>query len=363
MNLHAHGGHHGHGLDGVETHSFVVAKAITRIVCKTPYFTAVGASSSGLFVPSLRRVSSSGLFIHIRIRAMDGINALRIQLTEEVAGLPVALQSSFPDLGVDFLYHVFHDVMHRDGVEGLNGMRRRDLWGDGVGSQGDGDTGNGDHAIRDVPRRSSKRLRSLSDTTVGGTDDDDDGDDDECATTVSGARDGPELKHLFERALEHLDRIAGESERLEDAALSMGARHVVGGGASRGHRRPLRLVRCLTCGKTLDEQAVGRHAAHCQGLEAQTKDTRCTEGTTQTTDHTTRYTNDTGDTEETRRRAMGLGYKSNIAPIRTTSSDGKMRSEGLPLSPVAISMAAQAARQTRSFQGRPNVNIEPLLRM
>ena len=187
--------------------------------------------------------------------------------------------------------------------------------------------------------RSSKRLRSLSNTTVG---ENSDSEDEATTAPASLEKDSEELKEVFERALEHVDRIKVESARLEEAALSVGARNLVNTG-------PIRLVRCMACGKTVASHAMRAHKANCLVLRRETD--------AQTTGSGGAYTNDTASELNDHTRSTALAIKSNIAPIRTRGDPAGKR-DGIPLSPVAISLAAQGARQMRSFQGIPNPKLE-----
>jgi hypothetical protein len=273
---------------------------------------------------------------------MDVVNELRIRLAEEMDGLPTALQSSYPDLGVDFLYHVFSDVMEEDAIDGPFKRKRdelcavRGLSGNPRGSshQPSPSSKQSDQEPR-MTRSASKKLRSLSDATVGELDSESDGD--VTATTCEVVKDDPALQEMFGRALKHIDRIREESIHLEEAALSVGARNMV-------ETRPLVLVCCPACGKTIDQRAVSAHEVHCQRkdiADSHTKDTR--------------YTNDTATDDKS---SQVVALKSNIAPINTS---GLSVRPGVAMSPVAISMAAHAARQSRSFNGRPSAKIEPVI--
>jgi hypothetical protein len=298
---------------------------------------------------------------------METINALRVELAERLEELPAALHSSFPDLGVDFLHHVFSDVMDRDSVPNDGGDDGAD--GDS-GDGGDDGVANGtfgrvrrsrkaQSAQARVERthqatpRSSKRLISRSNTTVG--ENSDSADD---ATTAPESlesleslelleKDRDELREVFERALEHIDRIKVESARLEEAALSVGARNLVKTG-------PIHLVRCAACGKTIASHATRAHTSHCLALRRETDAQTATSGAA--------YTNDTASEMNGRARPTAFVVKSNIAPIKTRGGPGEQRG-GMPLSPVSIGLAAQSARQMRSFQGVPNLNLPDVIHL
>ncbi len=295
---------------------------------------------------------------------METINALRVELAESLEELPAALHSSFPDLGVDFLHHVFSDVLYKEDDPGFGRVRRArnqrnprthaDRTRQATNAEG---TCSPSILSNQAPRvtRSSKRLRSLSNTTVGENSDDLDDSEDDATTSMEPDKDSEELKEVFERALEHIDRIKMESARLEEAALSIGARNLVNAG-------PVHLVRCVTCGKTVGSHAMLAHNAHCRALSR--------EADAQTTVSGGAYTNDTASEMNGQARSTLLAIKSNIAPIKTRGSGGggttdpvggsggSAGSGGMPLSPVAISLAAQGARQMRSFQGVPNLKLE-----
>jgi hypothetical protein len=268
---------------------------------------------------------------------METINALRVELAERLEELPAALHSSFPDLGVDFLHHVFSDVMDRDSVPNDGGDDGADWDGGDSGDGGDDGVANGtfgrvrrsrkaQSAQARVERthqatpRSSKRLRSRSNTTVG--ENSDSADD---ATTAPESlesleslelleKDRDELREVFERALEHIDRIKVESARLEEAALSVGARNLVKTG-------PIHLVRCAACGKTIASHATRAHTSHCLALRRETD--------AQTTTSGAAYTNDTASEMNGRARPTAFVVKSNIAPIKTRGGPGEQRG-GMP---------------------------------
>lgn len=304
---------------------------------------------------------------------METINALRVELAERLEELPAALHSSFPDLGVDFLHHVFSDVMDRDSVPNDGGDDGADRDGGADGDGGDGGDGGDDgvangtfgrvrrsrkaqsaqarvERTHQATPRSSKRLRSRSNTTVG--ENSDSADD---ATTAPESleslelleKDRDELREVFERALEHIDRIKVESARLEEAALSVGARNLVKTG-------PIHLVRCAACGKTIASHATRAHTSHCLALRRETD--------AQTTTSGAAYTNDTASEMNGRARPTAFVVKSNIAPIKTRGGPGEQRG-GMPLSPVSIGLAAQSARQMRSFQGVPNLNLPDVIHL
>lgn len=276
---------------------------------------------------------------------MDAINDLRIELAESLETLPVALHSSFPDLGVDFLYHVFSDVLDKDDNPAFRRAKRARTT-----TQRTHNVTHAEAPLCSSPSnqtqrvtRSSKRLRSLSNTTIGENTDS----EDDATTDRVVEKDSKELKEAFERALEHIDRIKVESARLEEAALSVGARKLVNAG-------PVRLVRCMTCGKTVGSHAMRTHKALCQ--EANTQNTA-----------SGAYTNDTASEMNGQPHSTAIAIKSNIAPIKTKGSGGNRGNGGdlicgasgdLPLSPIAISLKAQSARQLRSFQGVPNLKLE-----
>jgi hypothetical protein len=160
-------------------------------------------------------------------------------------------------------------------------------------------------------------------------------------------KDRDELREVFERALEHIDRIKVESARLEEAALSVGARNLVKTG-------PIHLVRCAACGKTIASHATRAHTSHCLALRRETD--------AQTTTSGAAYTNDTASEMNGRARPTAFVVKSNIAPIKTRGGPGEQRG-GMPLSPVSIGLAAQSARQMRSFQGVPNLNLPDVIHL
>eukprot|EP00890_Picochlorum_soloecismus_P001927 jgi/Picsp_1/2735/NSC_00963-R1_---NA--- len=81
---------------------------------------------------------------------METVNALRVELAEELAKLPDSLTSLYPDVGADFLYSVFKDcvddVVERSKEEGASGKRtrKRDEKSNVVSKNGEEDGDNDD---------------------------------------------------------------------------------------------------------------------------------------------------------------------------------------------------------------------------
>lgn len=297
---------------------------------------------------------------------MEAINCLRVELAEEVEELPVALRSMFPDLGTDFLYSIFHDVMEislpfQVGECGKGGslgsgrsVRRRtrqsSLMNDGEDEDVFGDRssdGDGEHESPVAKRTRSCQLKS---------DEEEVGEDDLAGNCVTVLEDA--MKEIYE-VNKRINQLEANSVQYLPSKIEFSC-------SDRDEKAAneycsLVLVRCVVCNKTIDQGGARCHVKHCLGRQSAKKNEnkRRDERTKQVTlsDSLEAGTDSLGKvmsedesgegiakaSQNSNNRRRGRTVMSNIAPINTKVSEDY---SGLPLSPVLH--AASTARQGRS---------------
>jgi hypothetical protein len=272
---------------------------------------------------------------------------LRVELAEELEKLPVALQSMFPDLGTDFLYSVFHDVMETSlvcgenkGVVSCSGRKVRLLERDMV---------DGEDASPVAKRTRSSHLKSEEE------------DEEEI-------EEEPEQKEIDTAWVAMLEDAMGEIHNINEKLIRMDAASVQYPGCYssriRGDRDgndarigdDISLMRCVLCNKTIDKSGMEPHAKHCTGRHAKQIIAKKEEKQNDVSDSIEIDTSslgkgqsgeesieDTTKVSQNSNTMQGKQTMSNIAPILVNRSEDFT---GLPLSPVL--KAASTARQGRS---------------
>lgn len=277
---------------------------------------------------------------------METINCLRVELAEELETLPASLQSMFPDLGTDFLYSVFHDVMekslacgeHKGGVS-CSGRNCR--------------VGHLERGIStcDIPQNDengspvAKRTRSCQ--------------------NIKSEEESEEEKEeghhvaMLEEALEELHDIHEKLNRMDANSIQYPrcySERILSDRDGNGAQTVdnVSLVRCVVCSKTIDESGIESHVKHCKGrqieeVKQEQKQNVETESIEVGTSSLGCKAQSGGESVEMGKASQSSKTKkvkhtlSNIAPIITSHSEDY---SGLPLSPVL--KAASGARQGRS---------------
>lgn len=280
---------------------------------------------------------------------MEAINCLRVELAEELEKLPVALQSMFPDLGTDFLYSVFHDVMETSlvcgegkGVVSCSGRKGRHLERDMVHEE-DGSP---------VAKRTrSSHLKS---------EEEEEEDEEEIEDSVI-----EEEKEVEGAWVVMLEDAMGEIHNIHEKLNRMDAASVQYPGCYssriRGDRDgnaarigdDISLMRCVLCNKTIDKSGMEPHVRHCTAKQNITKKEEKPNDVSDSIDKDTSSLGkgqsgeesmvETTKASQNSNTKQGKQTMSNIAPIVINRSDDFA---GLPLSPVL--KAASSARQGRS---------------
>ncbi len=279
---------------------------------------------------------------------MEAINCLRVELAEELEELPVALQSMFPDLGTDFLYSVFHDVMEtslvcrgdKDGAfySGKKGRQlERDMIGEEDGSPVAKRTRRSHLKSEDDEDKDSAQGHCLEEVEV------------EDAWVVM-LEDAMEEIHSIHEKLNHMDATSVEYpncflERVRSDRDGKGTQN-----------NDVSLVRCVICKKTIDRSGMEPHVKHCRGRQEEPHEIKEVEKQNAVSDSVDIGTSSLGRAqsgdeylEETTKASQNSNTKkvkqtmSNIAPIVINNSQDY---SVLPLSPVL--KAASTARQGRS---------------
>lgn len=276
---------------------------------------------------------------------MDGIQALRIELAEQVLELPVALRSSFPDLGTDFLYNVFHDVMDaRVGKSEVVGTKKRRVKGV------EGRSGVGVDGLDDVGVPVAKRTRSSSCIAEEEEIEEDDGGD---ISKGNGSEKPTSDKTMLltvervDKVKEDMEKIRSWSAKIESCVFEYPNKlEIEVDNCEEG------LVRCRLCGKVIAKDASIVHARHCVGKHNNNNTVKTDDTQIPSSQHNNECTvngdGSQGDGQSVCIRGASGGHAmvmSNIAPIHTRG-DGVGDSAGTPLSPML--RAASAARQGRS---------------
>lgn len=279
---------------------------------------------------------------------MEAINCLRVELAEELEKLPVALQSMFPDLGTDFLYSVFHDVMETplvcevdEDAAFCSGKKGRHLERDIIGQ---------DDASPVAKRTRSSHLKSEDDEEIDSEQDQDSEELEVEGAWVAMLEDAlAEINNIHEK-LNHMD---ANSVDYPFCVLECIRRDRDG---QETHNGDVSLVRCVACDKTIDKSGIEPHVKHCKGrhekqhrmkeFERQNAVSDSIEigtssfGKAHSGDESLEVTTKASQNSNTKKVKQTL---SNIAPIVTNQSQDY---SGLPLSPVL--KAASTARQGRS---------------
>jgi len=273
---------------------------------------------------------------------MDGIQALRIELAEQVLELPVALRSTFPDVGTDFLYNVFHDVMDARLEENKAvGAKKRRVKGV------EGGSGVGVDGVEDGGVPVAKRTRSSSCIVEGEEIEDADGDGvrkGDSSGTSTCEKNMLLTDDRVGKVKEDLGKIRSWSATMESCVFQYPKRLEMEVDSSVEG-----LVRCRVCGKVVAKDASGVHAQHCVGKHhnntVKTDDTQLP-SSQNNNDCTVNGDGSQGDGQSVRNSGGHAMVMSNIAPIHTRG-DVAGDAAGTPLSPML--RAASAARQGRSI--------------
>lgn len=174
---------------------------------------------------------------------METVNALRVELAEELAKLPDSLTSLYPDVGADFLYSVFKDcvddVVERSKEEGASGKRTR------------------------------KRDEKSNVVSKNGEEDGDN--DDDGGKHLDFCIDGKKLAE----AKKYKDKMLSYARDLEKNCISVYSvdyweenkkKKMRNGGAGAGNGG---LSKCAICGKVVMLEYQGLHRRHCREKEVE----------------------------------------------------------------------------------------------